>query len=169
MTRSLLRPIRTRRIVRSSTPLPSQTNSANSITPGTRKTLAAIGALWVSFAVSASVNTASAKPVFPGQEPLTPTSYASEAQVGPAGDHGEFGCQANGQTTRTEKGEPDDRFSLLAATPTISGRHSKSEAQRIVFITTGKRADAPVPPKPEIRLLPADASTAFAYLKSISK
>ena len=130
MTRSLLRPIRTRRIVRSSAPLPSGTSPANSITPGTRKTLAAIGALWVSFAVSASVNTASAKPVVSGQ-----------------------------------KAEPDYSRSILAAAPKISRSPSKSEAQGIVLITTG----TPRPPKPEGRLLPADASTALAYLKSLSK
>jgi hypothetical protein len=161
MTRSLLRPIRTRRIVRNTAPLPRETNRANSITPGTRKTLAAIGALWVSFAVSASVNPASAKPV----------SSASEAQVSPGGDHEAVGLQANRHTARTEKAEPDYSRSVLAATPTISPGPIKHEAQRIGFITTGKRADASVPPlpKPELRLLPADASTALAYLKSISK
>jgi hypothetical protein len=171
MTRSLLRPIRTRRIVRSSTPLRSQTNRANSITPRTRKTLAAIGALWVSFAVSASVNTASAKPVMSAQETLAAPTSSSAAQVSPGGDHVALELQANGNLSLTEKDESDYRGSVLAATPPISGRHSKSEAQRIVFITTGKRAAASVPPapKPEIRLLPADASTALAYLKSISK
>lgn len=59
MTRSLLQPIRSRRVVHSAHPLPRKTDDENStLTPGTRKTLAAIGALWVSFAVSSAGNTA---------------------------------------------------------------------------------------------------------------
>ena len=55
MTRSLLRPVRTRRVLRTSTVHCADASpETESLTPGTRKTLAAIGALWVSFAVTAS-------------------------------------------------------------------------------------------------------------------
>lgn len=54
--RSLLRPLRTRRLPRPANPPPADTVGPEdaSLTPGTRKTLAAIGALWVSFAISAA-------------------------------------------------------------------------------------------------------------------
>lgn len=55
MTRSLLQPLRTRRVVHSGNPHPSERiDDRAPLTPGTRKTLATIGALWVSFAVTAS-------------------------------------------------------------------------------------------------------------------
>jgi hypothetical protein len=55
MTRSLLQPIRSRRVIRSRNPYPSEViDDSAMLTPGTRQTLAAIGALWVSFAVTAS-------------------------------------------------------------------------------------------------------------------
>ena len=61
MTRSLLRPLRTRRVI--CTVAAQQNDSsaeAPTMTPGTRKTLAAIGALWVTFATSASATPAPA-------------------------------------------------------------------------------------------------------------
>ena len=54
MTRSVLRPIRTRRVLRNTAPASEAANDAATLTPGTRKTLAAIGSLWVSFAVSSA-------------------------------------------------------------------------------------------------------------------
>ena len=51
MTRSILRPIRTRRVLPVQ-PIPRDAD----LTPGTRKTLAAIGTLWVSFAVTATAS-----------------------------------------------------------------------------------------------------------------
>jgi hypothetical protein len=59
MTRSLLRPIRTRRIAHLSVPASNGTGTddVDTLTPNTRKTLAAIGALWVSFATSVSAST----------------------------------------------------------------------------------------------------------------
>ena len=51
MTRSVLRPIRTRRVLPTQ-PVPRDED----LTPGTRKTLAAIGTLWVSFAVTATAS-----------------------------------------------------------------------------------------------------------------
>ena len=55
MTRSLLQPIRTRRVASvtpTSTPDPGKTPA---LTPATRKTLAAIGALWVSFGATSAL------------------------------------------------------------------------------------------------------------------
>ena len=55
MTRSILQPIRTRRAVRTTTPVrPESANPPPALSPGTRRTLAAIGALWISFGVTAS-------------------------------------------------------------------------------------------------------------------
>jgi hypothetical protein len=58
MTRSLLQPIRTRRFARPIAPLSNDGDiDTGAMTPNTRKTLAAIGALWVSFATSVSGST----------------------------------------------------------------------------------------------------------------
>ena len=54
MTRSLLRPLRTRRVRNSEPLLDHAKDQSPALTPDTRKTLAAIGALWVSFAVTVS-------------------------------------------------------------------------------------------------------------------
>jgi hypothetical protein len=62
-------------------------------------------------------------------------------------------------------------MSLLPAAPPIAGLPSMTEAQGVVFLTTGKRPDgsSPRPPMPEFRLNTADASAVVAYLKSLSK
>jgi hypothetical protein len=54
MTRSILQPIRTRRVATGGQLLRETAGDVAALTPGTRKTLAAIGALWVSFAVTSS-------------------------------------------------------------------------------------------------------------------
>ena len=54
MTRSLLRPIRTRRVRTTASTRPEAAATQSTLTPGTRQTLATIGALWLTFAVSAS-------------------------------------------------------------------------------------------------------------------
>jgi hypothetical protein len=56
MTRSLLQPIRTRRVVQA-TPATGQTprQATQTFTPATRQTLAAIGALWVSFGATSAL------------------------------------------------------------------------------------------------------------------
>jgi hypothetical protein len=55
MHRSLLQPIRTCRVVRSEAALREDSNADSGMTPDMRKTLAAIGALWVTFATSSVV------------------------------------------------------------------------------------------------------------------
>lgn len=175
MTRSVLRPIRTRRIAHISNLPKSETTPTTTITPGTRKTLAAIGALWVSFAVSASVSTASANQVPSAQANASATAPASETLVTRGRD-----------IARSEKGEFDRSRWLLGSArsfqPTVSmpwspaaapiaGLPSRTEAQGIVFLTTGKRPDGsmPRPPMPENGLNKADATSVIAYLKSLSK
>jgi hypothetical protein len=59
MHRSLLQPIRTCRVIRTESPQREDSNADLGMTPGTRKTLAAIGALWVAFATSSAVATSS--------------------------------------------------------------------------------------------------------------
>ena len=54
MTRSVLQPIRSRRIVRPTQPAPDPAARTTKLSPATRKTIAAIGALMVSFGVNAS-------------------------------------------------------------------------------------------------------------------
>jgi hypothetical protein len=187
MTRSLLRPIRTRRVAHPSTPSNTENTAANTLSPSTRKTLASIGALWVSFAVSASVGTASAKPAAPSSANSGSAPAATETLV----DRGRYlvegvGLCADCHTPRTEKGEFDRNHWMqgaalpmqpmvpmpwAAAAPPIAGLPSMSEAQGVVFLTTGKRPDGstPRPPMPPYRMNTADASAVVAYLKSLSK
>jgi len=159
MTRSVLRPIRTRRIAHPSNLPKSETRPPTTITPGTRKTLAAIGALWVSFAVSASVSTASANQAPSAQTNASATASASETWVT---------CSA-----LSEKGECGRSRWLLgparSVQPTVP-MPSRTEVQGTVFLTAGKRSDGsmPRPPMPE-HLNKADATSVIAYLKSISK
>ena len=187
MTRSLLRPIRTRRVARPSTPANTENNRAKSISPGTRKTLASIGALWVSFAVSASASTASAKPAAFPEANVGSAPAATETLV----ERGRYivegvGLCADCHTPRTEKGEfdrdhwmqgaalpmqPTVTMPWAPAAPPIAGLPSMTEAQAVVFLTTGKRPDGstPRPPMPPYRMNEADASAVVAYLKSLSK
>jgi mono/diheme cytochrome c family protein len=187
MTRSVLQPVRTRRIARASNPSPGKTPDHKSLSPATRKTLATIGALWVSFAVSASVSTASANPATASRTNATSTAPAASTLV----ERGRYivegvGLCADCHTPRTEKGEFDRSRWLLGsaisfqptvpmpwspAAPPIAGLPSMTEAQGVVFLTTGKRPDGsvPRPPMPEYRLNKSDATAVVAYLKSISK
>lgn len=183
MTRSLLQPIRTRRVVRSTAAARSNALHKNPrLTPTTRKTLAAIGALWISFA-----STTSADPTAARHSPENSTAPSAQTAV----ERGRYivegvGLCADCHTPRTEKGEFDRSRWLLGSTlpfqpsvpmpwspaaPPIAGLPSMNEAQGVVFLTTGKRPDgsAPRPPMPEYRLNRPDASAVIAYLKSLSK
>lgn len=76
MTRSVLQPLRPRRVATSGKSLRHETNpGVTTLTPGTRQTLAAIGALWVSFAVTSSGKSASCR---------TPLKRAESASDDPA-------------------------------------------------------------------------------------
>lgn len=181
MTRSLLQPIRTRRMSRSlASPRTPLAGKPAAMTAGTRKTLVAIGALWISFAASASAATtapatsAGAGPV--SVDPLARGRYIVER----------VGMCADCHSPRTEKGEFDRSRWLLGsalpfqptvpmpwspAAPPIAGLPSMSEADGIAFLQTGKRPDGsmPRPPMPEFRLSFEDASAVVAYLKSLAK
>ena len=171
MTRSVLRPIRTRRVARSSLPPANDTQGINSITPGTRKTLAAIGALWVSFAVSASVNPASASPVQAPRAQPTPTLPVSETQVSPARREDGLELYANSHAPRVEKLAADHRRPVAGGQEANSSRLSEREFQGTVFLKTGTRADRPGSgaSNPDSRVAPTASATALAYLKSVSK
>jgi mono/diheme cytochrome c family protein len=182
MTRQLLRPVRTRRVTRNATPPVAAKTPINTLTPGTRKTLAAIGALWVSFAVTASANAVGA---------TGSAANAAQTTVETTLARGRYivenvGLCADCHTPRTEKGEFDRSRWLLGSAlpfqptvpmpwsqvaPPIAGLPTMTEAQGIVFLTTGKRPDGtlPRPPMPEFRLNASDASAVVAYLKSLSK
>ena len=175
MTRSVLRPIRTRRIAHPSNLPKNETTPPTTITPGTRKTLAAIGALWVSFAVSASVSTASANQVPSAQTNASAAAPASKTLVRRGryiarSETGEFvrprwllGSALSVQPTVPMPSSP--------ATAPVAGLPSMTEAQGIVFLTTGKSPDSSMarPPMPGHRLNKADATSVIAYLKSLSK
>jgi mono/diheme cytochrome c family protein len=192
MTRSVLQPIRSRRLVRTSPQaLRNESGVKNtSPTPATRQTLAAIGALWVSFAVTSSANPVPVTPVTdtaPNKSMVSLTAPAPESVI----ERGRYlvesvGMCADCHAPRTEKGELDRSRWLLGsalgfqptapmpwapAAPPIAGLPSVSDAQGVVFLTTGKRPDgsAPRPPMPEYRLNKMDATAVIAYLKSLSK
>jgi hypothetical protein len=157
------------------------------LSPGTRKTLAAIGALWISFAATASANAGSANPVTCESASSSGTATLPRSLEERAGDYivGIVG-RCDDCRSRHEKGEFDhSRWHVGAslpfqptvpmpwspAAPPIAGLPSMTEVQGVVFLTTGKRPDgsSPRPPMPEFRLNTADASAVVAYLKSLSK
>ena len=67
--------------------------------------------------------------------------------------------------------QPTVPMPWAAAAPPIAGLPSMSEAQGVVFLTTGKRPDGttPRPPMPPYRMNTTDASAVVAYLKSLAK
>jgi hypothetical protein len=77
MTRSLLQPLRTRRPVRHSSSNHAELD-VTSLSPGTRKTLATIGALWVSFAASASAVDATSRN---GNSPASRSAMTSQSAL----------------------------------------------------------------------------------------
>jgi mono/diheme cytochrome c family protein len=146
----------------------------------TRKTLGAIGAIWLAFAASA---TSLAAPVD------SAPSLSAAQKKNPVLVRGQYlveqvGLCADCHTPRNEKGQfLSDRWlagSPLAfqptvpmpwspAAPPIAGLPTLTEAQALVFLQTGKRADgsAPLPPMPEYRFNAQDARAVVAYLKSL--
>ena len=189
MTRSVLQPIRSRRVSRAPSSVQRDLNATSpKLSPATRKTIAAIGALWLSFTATSSgtpANLSSASAPAP----------AAVIESGPASgvtlERGRYlvegvGLCADCHTPRTEKGEFDRTKWLLGsalsfqptvtmpwspAAPPIAGLPSMTEAQGVVFLSTGKRPDGsrPRPPMPEYRLNTADAAAVVAYLKSLTK
>jgi hypothetical protein len=178
MTRSLLRPLRTRRVAPRSSH--SRSNSAAkslTVTPATRKTVAAIGALWVSFAV-----TASADPV----PTILPPADAAARVLDPnqSGDHTRMGKPERPADYATRETENGQTFGILGSRPAPAGKSmpwspgtgpsvapSSTGARGIVFLPTKINPDAapPRPVRPERRPDATGASAMIAYLKSISK
>jgi hypothetical protein len=162
MTRSVLQPIRSRRVT--PTASRSQLNPPNSkvpsLTPATRKTLATIGALWVSFAVTASANASRITTVAPAstQPKMVVVSPAPSSLIEQEHDH----------ISRTEN---DEMLRRKAVAPSSTEGSSKSETKDVVFVSNGKRPDspAPQPPTPESRPQKDDATAIIAYLMLLSK
>lgn len=187
MTRSKLRPLRTRRLAlarSSAAPAAGLSSfpSASHMNPNTRKTLGALGAVWLAFAVSAS---SFGSPAENAPEPTV------EQKSNPLLTRGRYlvehvGLCADCHTPRNEKGQflrdqwlkgaalpfqPMVPMPWSPAAPPIAGLPSMTEEQALVFMRTGKRPDGsvPRPPMPEFRFSAEDASAVVAYLKSLGR
>jgi mono/diheme cytochrome c family protein len=183
MNRTVLPPIRTRRISVTAASIKPGSDPAKAarLSPGTRKTLAAISALWLAFGASAHASPpAEAAPAMTMElkgDPLVARGRYLVEQVGLCAD-----CH----TPRNEKGaflreqwlmgsalamQPMVPMPWAPAAPPIAGLPSMNEAQAMVFLQTGRRPDGsePRPPMPPYRFSEADASAVVAYLKSLGK
>src|SRR5690606_7711297 len=150
-TRSVLRPVRTRRIGH------RRTRSRNEpatktlmVTPTTRKTLATIGALWVSFAVTASANhvpaTPPAVPLAAVQEkgrPVEPAPSGTPAASGPSG------MAANGASGAFEILKAQSNAPAKSVIPFDARRPGVASpnagAQGVVFLPVSTPADRAQP------------------------
>jgi hypothetical protein len=163
MTRSVLQPIRSRRVTRTATH-PWRDNAGSKVpalTPATRKTLAAIGALWVSFAVTASAN-------------ASPSSGAAIAGATVAQSHSKMVTVSPPSGELTERGREHARRTgsrvigrsyLVPGSPELP---AISEAQHPVLLTTTKRpvGSAPRSPTTDYRQKKDDAVIAYLMLVS---
>lgn len=188
MNRATLRPVRTRRFSHARSSAKSTTPPETSlpvVNASTRKTLGALGALWLAFA------TAHATPSSPAPAPAAGKAVAA-ASVDTATLLGRgrylvenVGMCADCHSPRNEKGEYLRELWLMgsplpfqpmipmpwsAAAPSIAGLPTMTNAQAIKFLTTGQRPDGSRarPPMPEFRLTPEDAHAVVAYLKSFN-
>lgn len=147
----------------------------------TRKTLGAIGAVILAFAVSAHA-------AAPSEAAPDPTAAQKNDPLLARGRYlvEHVGLCADCHSPRNEKGEfvrqlwlkgaplpfqPTVPMPWSPAAPVIAGLPSMTEAQGIAFLQTGKRPDGstPLPPMPEFRFNQADASAVVAYLKSLGR
>lgn len=181
MNRSTLRPLRTRRFA---FPAASRREAAafSHMKPKTRKTLAALGAVCLAFATSASTfgSPADNAPALDAAQQASPVLTRGRYLV----EH--VGLCADCHSPRNEKGEfvrdqwlkgaalpfqPMVPMPWSPAAPPLAGLPSMNEQQAIVFLTTGKRPDGsvPRPPMPEFRFSAEDAAAVVAYLKSLPK
>ena len=148
----------------------------------TRKTLAAVGVLWLAFAASP----AHAAPPAEVAPAVAPAQQADARLVRGRYLVEHIGLCADCHSPRNEKGEfvrelwlkgaalpfqPTVPMPWSPAAPPIAGLPSMTEAQAVAFMQTGKRPDGstPRPPMPEFRFNAADASAVVAYLKSLAK
>ncbi len=187
MQRSALRPLRTRPIAAwPATPMaapaaPSPLRLSH-MKPHTRKTLGALGAVSLAFAVS-SASFGSPADHAPA---LTPAQEGSSVLVRGRYLVENVGLCADCHTPRNEKGQfvrdqwlkgaalpfqPMVPMPWSPAAPPIAGLPSMTEEQAIAFMRTSKRPDGttPRPPMPEFRFNEEDAKAVVAYLKSLPK
>ena len=172
MTRSALRPVRTRRL--SHRRARSRNDPAIdklAVTPATRKTLAAIGALWVSFAVTAS---ASDIPATSSAAQETRPPVASSPGARPAGSV-RYGMAGGGDGAAFEilKGESKAPAKSVISKPVRQPEAAapNAGAQGIVFLPVSTPADrAPSGRvRAEGRKGATGASDMLAYLQAISR
>ncbi len=183
MNRTFLQPIRTRRIALSTAATKSGPGPAKAprLSPGTRKTIAAIGALWLAFGASAHAESpADAAPAMTAGQTIDPLVARGRYLVE------QVGLCADCHTPRNEKGaflkdlwlmgsalamQPTVPMPWAPAAPPIAGLPSMTADQAVAFLQTGKRPDGsePRPPMPPYRFSPDDASAVVAYLKSLAK
>jgi mono/diheme cytochrome c family protein len=153
---------------------------SSGLSPRTRKTLAAIGVLWLAFGASARAES-------PSEAAPTMTM---ELKADPLVSRGRYlvehvGLCADCHTPRNQQGgflkdhwlqgsalamQPTVPMPWAPAAPPIAGLPSMTSDQAIAFLQTGKRPDGsePRPPMPSYRFSPADASAVVAYLKSLA-
>ena len=183
MKRTALQPIRIRRVLPSaaiSSPAALRASAAPTLSLGTRRTIAAIGALWLAVAATshaaAPAEAAPAPTVVQKSDPLVARGRYLVEHVSlcadchsPRNEKGEF------VRTLWQKGaplgfQPAMPMPWAPAAPMIAGLPTMTEAQGVVFFQTGKRPDgsAPLPPMPEYRFSAEDASAVVAYLKSLA-
>lgn len=147
----------------------------------TRKTLGALGAVWLAFA-STTVTLASpseAAPPLRGAQAKDPLLTRGRYLVE------NVGLCADCHTPRNEKGQfvverwqmgaplpfqPTVPMPWSGAAPQLAGLPTMNEAQAIAFMQTGKRPDGsmPLPPMPQFRFNANDAKAIVAYLKSLA-
>ena len=151
------------------------------MTQKTRKTLGAIGAIWLAFAASATTLAApvDSAPSLSATQKKDPVLVRGQYLVE------QIGLCADCHTPRNEKGQfiserwlagsplafqPTVPMPWSPAAPAIAGLPTLSEAQALAFFRTGKRADGsvPLPPMPEYRFNAEDARAVVAYLKSLA-
>ncbi len=180
MHRSSLRPLRTRR-PRAGTATPSvvRPGALLPMNSKTRKTLTAVGVLWLALAASAhAAPPAEAAPAVTAAQQADPQLVRGRYLV----EH--VGLCADCHSPRNEKGEfvrelwlkgaalpfqPTVPMPWSPAAPPLAGLPSMTAAQAMVFMQTGRRPDGttPRPPMPEFRFNEADAAAVVAYLKSL--
>jgi mono/diheme cytochrome c family protein len=174
MNRTFLQPIHSRRITSTAAMNPPGSGPVKvaRLSPGTRKTFAAISALWLAFGATA-----------PAKAPSdVAPALTMELKCDPLVSRGRYlvehvGLCADCHTPRNERGEFQRDLWLkgsalaLPATPPIAGLPSMSEAQAMGYLQTGRRPDGSEsrPPMPPYRFNEADASAVVAYLKSLAK
>jgi mono/diheme cytochrome c family protein len=150
------------------------------LSPATRKTLAAMGVLWLAFGAAARAESPSeAAPAMTMELKADPLVARGRYLV----EH--IGLCADCHTPRNQQGaflkehwlqgsalamQPTVPMPWAPAAPPIAGLPSMTADQAIAFLQTGKRPDGsePRPPMPAYRFSPADASAVVAYLKSLA-